>query len=71
MNVFVGKGSVGAGAGGAAFLLVALLIKYLVRSGALKPADRDAIFDEALGEVPATSNANYDDARSLLKHLKG
>jgi hypothetical protein len=61
---------VGAGAGFAAFLLVKGLIDHLVRTGALKRANRDAIVDSALAEVPTMNSNNYSDTRDLLNGVK-
>ena len=70
MDIFSPKGSVGAGAGYAAMLLMGGLLKHLVQSGALKPEDREAIIDEALAAVPTMPNANYDDTRHALNEAR-
>ena len=41
-----------------------------MRTGALKPADRDAIIGDALAQVPAMNNSNLDDTRAILNDAK-
>lgn len=71
MDVFTVKGTVGAGAGNAAFLVVRELIAHLKKSGTLSQHDINLIADAAIANVPNDNNTIKNDTRGLLIGLKG
>ena len=70
MEITSAKGSPGAGAGNAAFLLVRGLIEELHKDGKLRPRDINTIVDAALATVPSTNNPILHDTRMFLEGIK-
>ena len=70
MDIFSAKGTMGVGAGYAAFLLVAGLIRHLRKTGALSAAQLDALVTDAISQVPSMSNSNYDDTKALVESIR-
>lgn len=68
MNIYSGKGPIGAGAGFAAILILEELVAHLRKSGALIPADIEAIRDATLQRIPDMTSAQGD-ARQIVREF--